>query len=469
MELPAEDVDFSAPAAFFPLAVVAAPWAAVVLTVAARPAFGDGTLQDWSLFLLSSQDIRPTAFGPVSIGNLQGLAGVGRQEQEGTWLKLRFAFFEDGGRLMQLGLMAPEEISAPLESIWQRALQSFELARPQGQNVPVGPGMGIMPASVEPELEAVAAAEPEPEQFTESEFGRYAKSDDLETLNPEHPMNARLREQGVGFVPNVLEADAEAKTAKLGAGALGAVIRVALGWYVIDDGKRTIVLDPEGKIQISLNVIGTEGRGVGQILDDIQAEAMDSHPNPEFLRLEEGGMSALAVRGIVVNDEPVEQVHLLTPWAKDSGMLRARVTADPDSMRFAANYADLILKSVEYGETEVEVPGTLAEELLNSSIDGPEWWRRAVQLERADRLDEAERLLKESIPSLHFAIQTAEMYRLRWIRLQESEPEKAKAARRQTADWAWRYASYATSGGEGTALSMERDEFVRRLGNEPFE
>src|SRR3954451_18713822 len=80
-DLPAEEVDFSSPGTFFPLMLAAAPYALVILTVAARPAFEDGTLQDWSLFLLDSQGISPTVFGPAKIGGMQGLAGVGRQQQ----------------------------------------------------------------------------------------------------------------------------------------------------------------------------------------------------------------------------------------------------------------------------------------------------------------------------------------------------------------------------------------------------
>src|SRR6185436_14707427 len=102
-ELPAEAVDFTSPGTFFPLMLAAAPWAAVVLTVAARPGFENGTLQDWSLFLLDSQGIRPTACGPEAIGNVRGLVGLGRQQQGETWREVRFAFFEDGGRLVRLG------------------------------------------------------------------------------------------------------------------------------------------------------------------------------------------------------------------------------------------------------------------------------------------------------------------------------------------------------------------------------
>lgn len=488
IEPPAEEVDFSQPGNFFPLLLVAAPWAAVVLTVAVRPGFEEGTLQDWSLYLLDSQGIRPTEFGLATIGNVQGLVGQGRQQQDETWLQIRFAFFEDGGRLVYLGLFAPEALSASLDAVWRTALQGLVLARPQGQNTPLGPGLGISPQPEVkvPEVEAVAVPEaPQPEpaspelvspepvspeplhpdapQFTEGDFGHYAKSDDLATLDPEHPVNARLRDQGVGFVPNLLESDVEAKTAKLGAGAIQATIRVALGWFVNDDGRRTVVLDPDGKIQISLGLIPTEGQSVDRILDAIEAEATQSYSNPEFLRLEDGGISALAIRNIVVDNEPVEQVHMLTPWAQDTALLRARVTADPPSMRFAANYADLILKSVEYGH-EDRAP----EEETGLPIDGPEWWRRAVMLERQDRLEEAERLLRDSIPNLHCAIQIAEMYRLRWLRLRETDPAKGAEARTKAADWARTYASWATSGGEGTALSLARDQFLAQLGPEPF-
>jgi hypothetical protein len=357
-ELPPEDVDFGAPDNFLPLLLAVAPWAAVALTVAARPGFEDGTLRDWSLFLLSSQGIRPTAFGPAAIGNVQGLAGVGRQEQEGTSLEVRFAFFEDGGRLVHLGLLAPEAISAPLEEVWRSALDSFLLAGPRGPSVPMGPGMGIARESAPaPETGMAAAAgteatpetpEPEPSeppQFTDSDLGHYAKSGDLSTLDPEHPINARLRDQGVGFVPNLLDSDPQARTARLGAGAIQAMIQVALGWHVIDDGRRTMILDPDGRIQINLSLIPTEGQSIDGILDSIQEQTVRDYPDPEFLRLQDEGIWALAVRNILVDDEPVEQIHMLTKWADDSAMLRARVTADPESMGFAASYADLILKS----------------------------------------------------------------------------------------------------------------------------
>jgi hypothetical protein len=99
----------------------------------------------------------------------------------------------------------------------------------------------------------------------------------------------------------------------------------------------------------------------------------------------------------------------------------------------------------------------------------PAWKERAEALEREDRLEEMEKAVGAAIPSLYCAIATAEMYRQRWMRLRASDPVKAGEARRRAVHWAYTYASWATSGGEGTALSAERDEFLRLLGPEPLE
>jgi len=62
------------------------------------------------------------------------------------------------------------------------------------------------------------------------------------------------------------------------------------------------------------------------------------------------------------------------------------------------------------------------------------------------------------------AIQVAELYRHRMLRLlREGDSAGAEAARDQAARWAHHYAACATSGGEGAALSRERDAFLARL------
>ena len=94
----------------------------------------------------------------------------------------------------------------------------------------------------------------------------------------------------------------------------------------------------------------------------------------------------------------------------------------------------------------------------------PDWYHKARALELEDRLPEMEELVKKAVPSLHSAIAIAGLYRNRWLRLRQAgETEKASEARQEAVDHAYDFASYATSGGEGAALSLARDEFLKTL------
>jgi hypothetical protein len=113
----------------------------------------------------------------------------------------------------------------------------------------------------------------------------------------------------------------------------------------------------------------------------------------------------------------------------------------------------------------VEAPEAEPEQEPESSSD---WYRDVELLERQDRLEEAEQLIEKRINNLYSAICIAEMYKKRWHRLKkQGRQEEAEAARQKSADWAWNLAAGATSGGEGVALSRERDEFLKTLGLEP--
>ena len=445
-ELPAENADFNTPTIFLPLMLAVAPYAAIVLTVAARPAYGDGSVQDWTLYLLGAHGIEPASLSARPVGGFKAIAGLGRQVQDGVALETRFAFFEDGGRLVNLTLMAPAALSSPLEHVWQAALESFELAEPIGQSAPLH-GIAHLP---EP-------AAPEPS------FAAFALAAGAESLDPDEAMNANLRDRGVGLTPKIVSQAPEEKKATIGAGAIVALIDVPFGWHVIDDGRRMLIFEPSGKIQVNLNLIESTG-GPEPILGQIEAEARQSYidQNPQFLRLSDGPVHGLGIRNILADGEAVEQIHLLTP-GREGQWLRARVTATPDSITSAANLAELILKSAVFdpGAGQAREPAADAE----PKPDGPEWWRKAVALERQNRLEEAEQTIHEAVPHLGSAITTADLYRSRWLRLtREGDTEGAHLARRKASDWAYFYASLATSGGEGAALSRERDEFLATLG-----
>jgi hypothetical protein len=94
----------------------------------------------------------------------------------------------------------------------------------------------------------------------------------------------------------------------------------------------------------------------------------------------------------------------------------------------------------------------------------PDWLTQAEALEHEDRLIEAEDIIRNAVPHQGFAISIAEMYRKRMLRLQaKGDTDGAAAARQKASDWAYFYASQATSGSEGLALSAQRDEFLQGL------
>lgn len=89
-----------------------------------------------------------------------------------------------------------------------------------------------------------------------------------------------------------------------------------------------------------------------------------------------------------------------------------------------------------------------------------------------DRLEAMEKALLASIDHIGVAGSIAELYaqRMRAFQRAGNEP-RAIAAFRLAMSWMNRYASSATSGGEGAALSYERDQFhaalVREFGYDP--
>lgn len=467
-ELPVDAADFSDPTKLLPLALVTAPHAAIIFAVAARPAYDDGTLHDWAWYLLKHHGLKPRAVATGRIGMLPAIVGEAVQESEMGPMIVRFAFIEDGGRLLNLSFSAPEMLAGAVFTVWEAVRESFALASPRGSGIPLEPVVSPAPAPepVRPFVELAperSAAPPASNSEAPPSFTTFALADNDASLDPEHPINANLRDRGVGLVPNVVAADDLEKFAIVAAGAILAQFRVPFGWHVIDDGKRALVFEPTGRVQIHLNLIPREGRDNDAILDDLEAQMRSDYPNPEFMRVKEGNIHALGARHIADGDQALEQYHLLWPGRYDDLVLRARVTATPDRAVAANNLAELILNSMD-----LECFPHREEPKSASVTDGrPEWWRQAVALESENKLQEAEQLLKDSIPHIGFAASTAELYRQRMLRLKDAgDHAGAKRAFQEAHDWIGNYAGLATSGGEGAALSLERDQFRARLATE---
>jgi len=92
------------------------------------------------------------------------------------------------------------------------------------------------------------------------------------------------------------------------------------------------------------------------------------------------------------------------------------------------------------------------------------WWQEAQELEAQGKFAEAERTILDAVPDLHAAMMVAELYSRRMQRLKSAGDESGAGEAFGNAEhWIYFFASQATSGGEGLALSRERDAFLREL------
>jgi len=137
VQIPDERPDFDQPTTFFPLHVVMANYGAVLFSAVARPAYADGTMQDWAEFLVRENKLEIRSLRPGVIGGLPCLLIEVQQPSEAGLMRLRTALLEDGGRLLNLTLMAPDAIWPSVEPTLQLALASFRLAEPRGTSTPL--------------------------------------------------------------------------------------------------------------------------------------------------------------------------------------------------------------------------------------------------------------------------------------------------------------------------------------------
>jgi hypothetical protein len=98
--------------------------------------------------------------------------------------------------------------------------------------------------------------------------------------------------------------------------------------------------------------------------------------------------------------------------------------------------------------------------------------RSAEAIEASDTQDEMEERLLNEIPHIGAAASIAELYAQRMRTFQaEGNEARAIAAFKLAIQWMATYAGWATSGGEGAALSYERDKFhaalVKEFGYDP--
>lgn len=134
-----EALDFDNPSFLVPLTLVTAPHAVIVWSAAARPGYDEGTLSDWARYLLGEHGLAPLTFSDAWLGELPAILGEAEQPSDFGPMRVRFAFAEDGGRLINVTLSAPAQLASAIEPAWRATLASFKLGTPRGSTVRVWP------------------------------------------------------------------------------------------------------------------------------------------------------------------------------------------------------------------------------------------------------------------------------------------------------------------------------------------
>lgn len=368
---PAEEYDLDNPAVFIPLLVCMAPYGAVVFTVAARPAFDSGSVQDWAEYLAGQNNLAIESIREARVNRMPCIVIDATMPSEAGVMRSRSVFLEDGRRLFNIGTLAPDAIWAGVRNDFDRLLGAFALDDVQGLTAaPVremtsesavdltalsetaaqtaSRATSNTPVNTEPDETATpsaneaAALDNRPTQAAE-----VALADDASTLDPELEINVNLRNSGAGLVPRVLKVVDSEKYAVVGAGAIESLFRVPFGWHVIDDGKRTLVFEVKGNVQINLNLRSAAPAEIIPLLTSIGDDLAQENPQALFMKLELQGMPCLAVRDLLIDGEQLDQAYLARPSHREGLALVCRVTASRSQMTRAMNTAEVILLSLE--------------------------------------------------------------------------------------------------------------------------
>lgn len=377
--LPDEEHDFTDPLHMAPVAIVMAPWAAIVFAVAARPVYAEGTVAQWLEWSARQRGLDPGTMERQQLGPHAAVGCWGAQIEDGSVMRVRVAMFEDGDRIVVVNCMAPDALWASVAGSFAHMLRTFALEAPRGGRFALAPadlplaentmtagGLQGAPAAPVAAVAPVPGPLPLPGRDGEEDAVgdassgdegeaavpgvpaiRVALAADQATFDPGHACNVQMRERGAGLVPEVLHYDEQERWAGLAVPSLRATMRVPFGWHVVDDTRRTLVLDAAGHTQVRIQLLPRERRTGDAILAAKVPELQQKWPTMRHVRTVVHGMECLHVRDAQVQGQPVEQAHMLRTAPGDF-VVHACVTATPSTVQRGFDLAAVLLQDLQF-------------------------------------------------------------------------------------------------------------------------
>jgi len=137
LETPKEELDFTNLAAFLPLGIFIQDSTFGILSIAARPGYGDGTLLDWLKYVAGTQSFEVETLEPFMVSAGSAASAIATQENDAGKTRMRVVALEDGGNFFTLTGMTPIESWDAMKESIDKILSSFTLAHPQGPTIAV--------------------------------------------------------------------------------------------------------------------------------------------------------------------------------------------------------------------------------------------------------------------------------------------------------------------------------------------
>ena len=128
-------------------------------------------------------------------------------------------------------------------------------------------------------------------------------------------------------------------------------VQTQFGWHVIDDGRRTLVFDADGRIQVSLSQRGSNGATPSAHARQLLEQYLERQPDLPKIEATLDQISAAGLRGVDVDGVCLDQYFLIRDLGRPDSHLVARVTATAEDARRALDLAGDLLATFRPAET----------------------------------------------------------------------------------------------------------------------